>query len=225
MARALLQEEMAMSIQPLQALCTEEDYLVLERASEERHEYVDGRIYAMAGESPEHGTICTNLTMLIASQLRGTPCQAWAKDTKVRSGPTPRPRQPPRGIFSYPDVVVVCGEPRFHDQYRDVLVNPVVLIEVVSPTTEAFDRGDKFFRYRTWLPSLTDYILVAQAMPLLDHFHRQPQGHWELASASGLASSLSIDSIACTLLLADVYERIVFPPEVLEAYPEEPPSA
>ncbi len=179
----------------------------------------------MAGESPEHGTICTNLTMLIASQLRGTPCQAWAKDTKVRSGPTPRPRQPPRGMFSYPDVVVVCGEPCFHDQYRDVLLNPVVLIEVVSPTTEAFDRGDKFFRYRTWLPSLSDYILVAQATPLLDHFQRQPHGHWELSSASGLASSLSIDSIACTLRLADVYERMAFPPEVLEAYPEEPPSA
>jgi len=105
-------------------------------------------------------------------------------------------------MFSYPDVVVVCGEPRFHDHYRDILLNPVVLIEVVSPTTEAFDRGDKFFRYRTWLPSLTDYILVAQATPLLDHFHRQSHGHWELSSASGLASSLSINSIACTLRLA-----------------------
>lgn len=213
-----------MSFQPVQALYTVEDYLALERASAERHEYLDGRLYAMAGESPEHGTICTNLTMLIASQLRGTPCQAWAKDTKVRSGPTPRPRQPPRGMFSYPDVVVVCGEPHFHDQYRDVLINPVVLLEVVSPTTEAFDRGDKFFRYRTWLPALTDYILVAQVTPLLDHFHRQAHGHWELFSASGLSSSLSLDSIACTLRLADVYERIVFPAEVLDAYPEAPPS-
>ena len=122
-------------------------------------------------------------------------------------------------------MIVVCGEPRFHDQYRDVLLNPVVLIEVISPTTEAFDRGDKFFRYRTWLPSLTDYILVAQAAPFLDHFQRQPHGRWELSSASGLASSLSLDSIACTLRLVDVYERITFPPEVLEAYPEEPPSA
>src|SRR6266545_8390739 len=127
-----------------------------------------------------------------------------------------RQRQPSRGLFSYPDVVVVSGETRFHDHYCDVLVNPVVLIAVVSPTTEAFDRGDKFFRYRTWLPSLSDYLLVAQATPLLDHFHRQPQGHWELSSASGLASSLSIDSIACALRLADVYERIAFPPEVLE---------
>jgi Uma2 family endonuclease len=100
----------------------------------------------------------------------------------------------------------------------------VVLIEVVSPTAEAFDRSDKFFRSRTWLPSLTDYILVAQATPLLDHFHRQPHGHWELSSASGLASSLSIDSIACTLRLADVDERIAFPPEALAAYPEEPSS-
>jgi len=128
-------------------------------------------------------------------------------------------------MFSYPDVVVVCGGPRFHDQHRDVLLNPVVLIEVVSPTTEAFDRGDKFFRYLTWLPSLTDYILVTEAAPLLDHFQRQPHGHWKLSYAIGLGSSLSVDSIACTLLLTDVYERMAFPLEVLEAYPEEPPSA
>jgi hypothetical protein len=85
--------------------------------------------------------------------------------------------------------------------------------------------GDKFFRYRTWLPSLTDYILVAQATPLLDHFQRRAPDLWELSSASGLTSGLSIDAIACTLRLADVYERIAFPPEVLEAYPEEPASA
>src|SRR5438093_8927071 len=86
MTRALLLEEMPMSLQPVQARCTVEDYLALERASEERHAYLDGQVYAMAGESPEHGTICTNMTMLIAAQLRGTPCQAWAKDTKVHSG-------------------------------------------------------------------------------------------------------------------------------------------
>jgi hypothetical protein len=96
---------------------------------------------------------------------------------------------------------------------------------ITAHTSTLHHRGDKFFRYRTWLPSLTDYILVAQATPLLDHFHRQPHRHWELSSASGLASSLSIDSIACTLRLADVYERIAFPPEALEAYPEEPSSA
>jgi len=197
----------------------------MERASEERHEYLDGQLYAMAGESPEHGTICTNLTMLIASQLRGTPCQAWAKDTKVRSGPTPRPRQSPKGMFSYPDVVVVCGEPQFHDHYRDVLLNPIVIIEVVSPTTEAFDRGEKFFRYRTWLPSLMDYILVTQATPLLDHFHRQPHGDWILSSTSGLAGSLYIASMGCTLRLADVYERILFPADALETCAEEPPLA
>ena len=125
-----------MSLSPAQPLCTAEEYLALERASEERHEYLDGRLYAMAGESPEHGTICTNLTMLIASQLRGTSCQAWAKDTKVRSGPAPRARLSLKGMFSYPDVVVVCGEPRLQDHYRDVLLNPVVIIEVVLPTTD-----------------------------------------------------------------------------------------
>jgi Uma2 family endonuclease len=214
-----------MTLVHAQPFFTVEEYLALERASEERCEYLDGQLYAMASESPEHGTICTNLTMLIASQLRGTPCQAWAKDTKVRSGPTPRPRQPLKGMFSYPDVVVVCGTPLFHDHYRDVLLNPVMIIEVVSPTTEAFDRGEKFFRYRTWLPSLTDYVLAAQAIPLLEHFHREPSGDWVLSSASGLASRLHIASIACILPLVDVYDRIVFPADVLETCPEELPSA
>ena len=148
-----------MSLQPVQALYTVEDYLALERASEERHEYLDGRLYAMAGESPEHGTICTNLTILIASQLRGTPCQAWAQDTRVRSGPTPRPRQPPRGMFSYPNVVVVCGEPHLHDQYRDVLINPVVLLEVVSPTP--FISSRRISRHTLALSSLKTYTSKA----------------------------------------------------------------
>ena len=104
-------------------------------------------------------------------------------------------------------------------------LSPEATLPTAILSTEAFDRGDKFFRYRTWLPSLTDYVLVAQAMPLLDHFHRQPHGHWELSSASSLTSRLSLDAIACTLRLADVYERIAFPPEALEAYPEEPSSA
>jgi Uma2 family endonuclease len=107
---------------------TVEEYLALERASEDRHEYLDGTIYAMAGESPEHGAICMNLSVSFGSQLRGTPCQAFAKDMKVRSGRFPLPGQPMRGLFSYPDLVVVCGALQFHDQFRDVLLNPTLIV-------------------------------------------------------------------------------------------------
>ena len=195
------------------------EYLTLERESEERHEYLDGQVYAMAGESPEHGTICTNLTMLIASQLRGTSCQAWSKDMKVRSGPAPGLPQTAKGQYSYPDLVVVCGVPLFHDEYRDVLLNPKLIIEVLSPATEAYDRGQKFLRYRTWLESLTDYLVVAQSEPLVEHFTRQGNGPWVIAAAvNDISGCVEIAGIGCTLQLSEVYYRIIFPvPPVEEA--------
>lgn len=167
-----------MSIPQSQLLYTVKEYLTLERASEERYEYLDGQIYVMAGESPEHGTICMNLSRIISTQLLGSPCQAFAKDMKVRSGPEPQSRQSPKGLYSYPDLLVVYGEMKFHDEYRDVLLNPTVIIEVLSSTTEAFDRGEKWARYQSWLPSLTDYLLISQAKPRLEHYRRQPNGGW-----------------------------------------------
>jgi Uma2 family endonuclease len=200
-----------------------EAYLELERASEERYEYLDGDIYAMAGESPEHGAICMNLSVLIGSQVRGTPCQAFAKDMKVRSGLLPLPGAPMKGLFSYPDLLVVCGALQFHDEFRDVLLNPTLIVEVLSDSTEAFDRGEKFRRYRTWLPTLKDVLLVAQDKPLIDHYHRVEENRWELVSLEGLEARLSLESIHCTLQLTDVYDRIVFPPEDPELVLE-PPS-
>ena len=201
-------------------LYTIEDYLRLERAAEERHEYLDGYIYAMAGESPDHGRICMNLYGSLWPQLRGTPCEAFAKDTKVRCGPTPRPGQSMQGLFAYPDLVVVCGALQFHDQARDVLLNPTVIVEVLSPSTEAFDRGEKFRRYRTWLPTLTDYVLVAQNHPLIDHYHRQEDGTWVLRALEGLQTHMHLGMIGCTVPLADVYERIVFPTAPTAEEPE-----
>jgi Uma2 family endonuclease len=187
-----------------------EEYLTLERQCEERHEYLDGLIYAMAGESPEHGIVCVNLTRIVSTQLLGTPCQVFAKDLKVRSGPAPGSRRLTKGLFSYPDLVVVCGELEFHDKHRDVLLSPTVIIEVLSPTTEAFDRGEKFWRYRSHLPSLTDYVMVSQSIPLIEHYvHRA--GEWVLSTVSGLENSLEIASIGCSLRLTDVYDRIRFP--------------
>ncbi|MBI1763885.1 MAG: Uma2 family endonuclease [Acidobacteria bacterium] len=201
----------------LQPLISEEEYLALEREAEERHEYLDGVIYKLAGESPEHGRICINLTGQLYNQLLDTPCEAFSKDTKVRSGPVPKPHASLKGFYSYPDLLVACGELKHHDNFRDVLLNPTVIIEVLSPATEAFDRGEKWERYQLWLPSLTDYVLVSQAKPLLEHFERQTDGAWLYRRTAGLEASLQLNSIACTLRLTDVYNRVVFPPE-----PEDP---
>jgi Uma2 family endonuclease len=198
-----------------------EEYLALERESDERHEYLDGEIYAMAGESPVHGTICTNLVIELGNQLKGTPCQVFTKDMKVRSGPEPKPLQTPKGLYSYPDLLVVCGEMKFHDEYQDVLLNPTVLIEVLSPTTEVFDRGEEWMRYQTWLPSLTDYLLVSQSKPLIEHYSRQRNGGWLYSSTSGFDASVTISSIGCALRLADVYERVVFPAELPDGADQE----
>jgi Uma2 family endonuclease len=197
-------------------LLTIDEYLALERTEEERHEYLDGCIYAMAGESPDHGRICMNLYGSLWPQLRGTLCEAFAKDTKVRCGPTPRLGQSMQGLFAYPDLVVVCGALQFHDQVQDVLLNPLVILEVLSPSTEAFDRGEKFHRYRRWLPTLTDYVLVAQDRTVMDHYQRTMTGRWEVETLEGLDAHLHLPSIACTVSLADVYERIVFPARVEE---------
>jgi Uma2 family endonuclease len=200
---------------------TVEEYLALERAAEERHEYLDGLIYVMAGESLEHNTICANLVGILNPQLRGTPCRVLAKDMKVRSGPEPLARQTTKGLFSYPDLVIVCGEPQFHDTYRDVLLNPTVVIEVLSPSTEAFDRGEKFWRYRTWLPSLTSYLLVSQAMPLIEYYLRQPNNDWVLSTVSDTHGSLSLAALGCTLQLSEVYDRVAFPPAIPEPFEED----
>jgi Uma2 family endonuclease len=201
-----------MSLSPAFMRYTVDEYLALERQSEERHEYLDGQVYAMAGESLAHGDICTNLVIDLGAQLRGGPCRALSKDTKVRSSPLPQTRRLFKGLFSYPDLVIVCGEPQFHDAYRDVLLNPTVLIAVLSPSTEAFDRGEKFRRYRLCNPSLSDYLVVAQDQPLIEHFLRQQYDQWLLAaSVSDLAGQVELASIHCTLHLASVYDRVVFP--------------
>src|SRR5262245_61940727 len=190
---------------------TEDQYLLMERESDERHEYIDGQIYAMSGESPEHGAICTNLTVDIGLQLRGTSCQAFSKDRKVRSGALPRKHDSQTGLSSYPDLVIVCGELHFLDENRDVLINPKVIIEVSSPSTEAFDRSEKFRRYRTFNPSLTDYLIVAQNRPSIEYFSRQEIGLWVIAaSAVELTESVHITSVNCALRLVEVYDRVEF---------------
>ena len=210
-----------MSLQHSYARYTVEEYLTIERDSEERYEYLDGEIYEMAGESPEHGRICTNLSGILYAQLRGKPCEVFSKDMKVRSGPVPKRGQTKKGLYSYPDLLVVCGELKFHDEHRDVLLNPSVIVEVVSPSTEAFDRGEKWTRYQIWLPELIDYLLVSQATPQIDHYHRRANGEWIYSLVNNLEASLQLQSIDCALQLTDVYDRIVFPVEAPENLDEE----
>ena len=204
----------------MKTIFTENEYLTLERASQERHEYLDGDILLMAGESPAHATICTNCGGQLYNQLRRSVCQVWSKDSKVRSGPIPKSSYSTQGLYSFPDLVVVCGDPQFLDEHLDVLVNPRVIVEVLSPTTEAFDRGEKFLRYRTYLDSLTDYVMVAQNRPLIEHFARNETGQWVIAAtATDLSQSVELSSIGCTLRLSEVYDRVVFtgvPEEQLE---------
>lgn len=198
-----------MSLAQSELLCTPEQYLALEREAFERHEWLDGMIYAMAGESPEHSLISANVTITLGSQLRGKPCAVYSPNMKVYS------RLPSdvglKGLFSYPDCTVVCGQALFHDEYRDVLINPRLVVEVLSPATERYDRGKKFLRYQQ-NQSLSDYVMIAQAYPSIEHYARQTSGNWVYSVTTELTASVAFESLECRLPLAEVYDRIVFPP-------------
>ena len=164
----------------------------------------------MAGESSDHGDVSFNIAGILAPQLKGTPCRGRTKDTKVRSGIGPLSGRSTKGMFSYPDVMVICGEPQFHDARKDVILNPTAIFEVLSPGTEAFDRGEKFLRYQSWNPTLRDYLLISQDTPQVEHFVRQDDGKWSYSRHIGLEASAGIASIGCTLKLSDIYDRVVF---------------
>jgi Uma2 family endonuclease len=182
---------------------TPDEYLAFERGTDARHEYLDGHVYAMAGESLEHSRICVNLSGELRAQLKGRPCEVLSANMKVVANV--------ESLFAYPDLSVVCGEPRFHDERKDVLVNPIAIFEVLSPSTEAYDRGEKFLRYRTQISTLQEYILVSQEKPMVEHFTRQTDGTWVSVVVSGLSENLYLASIECRLALEEIYSRVVFP--------------
>ena len=189
---------------------TVEQYLKIDRETEERYEYLDGEIWLMAGESNAHGDICMNLSGVFYNSLKNTKCRGRIKDTKILSGAAEKNPFTAKGMFSYPDMVIICGKPEFHDEVTDIIINPQVIIEVLSPSTESFDRGEKFTRYRRWNPTLTDYILISQENPSVEHFIKQPDGSWLLREYHGLDKNFSVESINVTVNLADVYDRIEF---------------
>jgi Uma2 family endonuclease len=183
------------------AYVTPDEYLEAERSSESRSEYLDGVVCPMTGATANHIQIVGNLTVELGTQLRARDCRFYPVDMKVRL--------PGSGKFFYPDFSVVCGEVQFHDERRDIILNPVLIIEVLSKSTEAFDRGAKFLAYQT-IESLKEYALVAQDKPVVEQFVRNEGGTWTYSLTSGPESSLTLPSVECTLSLSAVYSKVDF---------------
>lgn len=179
------------------------EYLAFEEGSSIKHEYMAGHIYAMAGASPEHNQIAFNLTSIIGRQLQGVPCRGYSSDQKIRIEAA--------DLNTYADVTIVCGEPQYQAEDRLLLLNPRVVIEVLSPSTEAWDRGGKWTCYQQ-LTSLTDYLLVSQDRVQIEHYVRAPDGSWRYTRETGLKSIINVASINCRIALADVYAGIEVPP-------------
>lgn len=180
---------------------TPEDYLKFERKSEERHEYFDGEIFAMSGAKRNHNKVVGNLSGLIWQHLKGKDCEFYPTDMRVFV--------PETGLYTYPDLVVVCGEPEFQDDVFDTLLNPILLIEVLSETTESYDRGKKFQHYRS-IESLQEYILVSQNEARIEKYVRHGDGFWLLSEAVGIDSNIEFSSIECEIELSEVYDKIDF---------------
>lgn len=188
---------------PSRVFVTPEEYLERERAAETKSEYHDGAIVAMVGGTARHNQVTGNIYRHLGNQLEGGPCRIYINDVKVRI--------PAANFYTYPDVFVVCGEEQFLDDRRDTLLNSTLIVEVLSPSTEAYDRGRKFAAYRT-LPSLRDYVLAAQDEPRLERFTRQESGLWVLSEHTGLDAVIELPSIGCSLALQDVYRGVDLPP-------------
>ena len=186
---------------PDQPKWTEADYLTFERESDTKHEFIDGQVIAMSGASRRHNLIAGSVHYSLYGQLRGGPCEVYQADMRVNVRES--------GLYTYPDLVVVCDTPDMTDDAVDTLVNPNVIIEVLSPSTERYDRGKKFQHYRQ-IPSLQAYVLISQDVPHIETFTRQPDDAWQLREASGLDAIVNIPAIDCTLQLSDVYERVTF---------------
>ena len=189
-------------------LWTADEYLDFEREAVERHEFLDGYIFKMAGESVAHSRICVNLTTEVSFKLRGKPCEALSPNMKVRTSTA--------SLFSYPDLTIVCGEPQFHDTKKDVLINPRVIFEVLSPSTEKYDRGVKFSRYRMGNETLSDYILIAQETSLLEHYHKESDGRWIYLSYNYLDDIFRLNELEIEIPLEFIYDRVGIQPQTRE---------
>lgn len=179
-----------------------EAYLALERHSEIRHEYVDGEIFAMAGAGRAHNQISANIVRVLGNQLLDKPCSVFSSDMKVGIQEIRK--------YTYPDIVVACENEEFEDDNHDVLLNPVVIMEILSDSTEAYDRGDKFAHYRL-LRSVAEYILVSQYVCRIEKFIRREDGTWLYSNYQAMDQVVKIESIDCELPLSEVYRKVNFP--------------
>ncbi len=183
---------------------TPEEYLESERKSEERHEYFNGEIFAMSGAKRNHNKVATNVSGLIWQHLKGKDCESYSNDMRVFV--------PKTGLYTYPDLVVVCGEPKFKDNVLDTLLNPILLIEVLSDSTEGYDRGKRFQHYRS-IESLREYVLVSQDEARIEKYLKQGDGFWVLSEAFGLDAKIKLDAIDCEIALSEVFDKVNFSDE------------
>ncbi len=181
---------------------TPEEYLAIERNAEYKSEYFDGQMYAMAGSSANHSEVSARLIRALLNRVESLGCRVYTSDMKVRTQES--------GLYTYPDVSVVCGKPIILTGGGDVLSNPKVIVEVLSKSTEADDRGFKFQQYQR-IATLEDYLLVSQVEPLVERFSRMPGGEWSgYAIARGMDASVVIPSLRIDIPLAEIYSTINF---------------
>jgi Uma2 family endonuclease len=185
-------------------LLTPEEYLAQERKADFRSEYLRGEVFAMAGGTWGHCLIKDNLAREAGSQLRDTPCRVFTSDLRVKVTST--------GLYTYPDLVFVYDEPQFEDETPDTLLNPRVVVEVLSDSTEKYDRGVKFAHYRT-IPSFQEYVLVAQDQALVERYVRQPDNSWLLTAFTDIGQVFEFVSVPVRVPLAEVYRKVAFPKE------------
>lgn len=183
------------------SVVTVDQYLADERSSLIKHEYRDGHVVAMAGASEQHNLLVAHLLGILYGQLRKRPCRAYPSDLRVKV--------PSLNFYAYPDLSIVCGPAQFDPKDDATLLNPTVIIEVLSPSTESYDRGRKFEQYRA-LPSLVDYVLLSQDRMLVEQYTRQANDRWLLTLFQTAESQLYLESVECLLVLGDIYEDIVF---------------
>jgi Uma2 family endonuclease len=183
----------------VQTYITPEDYLAFERKAETRNEYVNGEIFAMTGANREHSLIVGNTAGELGQQLKTKFCEAYAVKMRVKSSAA--------RSYVYPDVVVVCGEPQFEDGYFDTLLNPTLVVEVLSKSTQSYNRLAKSAYYRT-IESLVEYLLVAQEEYRVEQYIKQADARWMLSDVRSLDSVVELKSIGCSLSLRDIYDRI-----------------
>ena len=177
------------------------DYLAFEREAERRHELIDGEIVDMSGGTFAHSVISLNLGAELRTALRERPCTVCSPDLRVKAG----------DLYTYADATVVCGTPVFDDRYQDTLLNPIALFEVLSDSTEAYDRGAKFAAYRS-IASLQDYVLVSQKAVAVEHFHRRADGAWLLRTLSP-GERLALPALGCEIAVDEMYHKAFEAPQ------------